>query len=165
MIDRTGTSHRRRPRRQGSASAPSIRALPATLGPPLVLLLAGAVGCGPPLMGPVSGRVTFKGKPVPMAVVRFQPQSRPMGVGVTDTDGRYRLSTKKPLDGAYGGHHIVSVYPWQLGVGQEPLDPAYTPLPEDRADIPDKYRAPHTSPLSADVVAGRDNMIDFELAP
>jgi hypothetical protein len=165
MIDRTGTSHRRDPRMQRLASPLGIRVPRAALSPLLMLLLAGAVGCGPPLMGPVSGRVTFKGKPVPMAVVRFQPQGRPMGVGVTDTDGRYRLSTKKPLDGAYGGHHIVSVYPWQLGVGQEPLDPAYTPLPEDRADIPDKYRAPHTSPLSADVVAGRDNMIDFDLAP
>jgi hypothetical protein len=164
MTDLTGTSSWRRPPRPRLGSLAPWRMPRAAFGPPLVLLLAGAVGCGPPLMGPVSGRVTFNGKPVPMAVVRFQPQSRPMGVGVTDTDGRYRLSTKKPLDGAFGGHHVVSVYPWQLGVGQEPLDPAYTPLPEDRADIPDKYRAPHTSPLSADVVAGRDNMIDFELA-
>ena len=132
---------------------------------PAWVLLAGAVGCSRAEMGPVSGRVTFKGKPVPMAVVRFQPQSRQIGVGVTDTDGNYRLSSKRPLDGAYGGRHVVSVYPWQLGVGQEPLDPAYTPLPENRADIPEQYRAPHTSPLTADVVAGRDNTIDFELAP
>ena len=165
MTDHTGTTHRRRPRRPGLTSLAPVRIPRGAIGPELVLLLAGAVGCGPPLMGPVSGRVTFKGKPVPMAVVRFQPQSRQIGVAVTDNDGRYRLSTKQPLDGAYGGHHIVSVYPWQLGVGQEPLDPAYTPLPEDRADIPDKYRAPHTSPLSADVVAGRDNTIDFELTP
>ena len=132
---------------------------------PAWVLLAAAVGCSPPLMGPVSGRVTFQGKPVPMAVVRFQPASRPMGVGVTDNDGRFRLSSKKPFDGAYGGRHVVSIYPWQLAVGQEPLDPAYTPLPENRADIPEKYRAPHTSPLSADVVAGRDNTIDFDLEP
>ena len=129
------------------------------------VLLAAAVGCGRAEMGSVSGRVTFEGKPVPMAVVRFQPQSRPMGVAVTDNDGRYRLSTKQPLDGAYGGHHVVIVYPWQLAVGQEPLDPAYVPLPENRADIPDEYRVPHTSPLTADVVAGRDNTIDFDLAP
>ena len=164
MTDLTGTSNWRRPPRPRLGSLAPLRMPRAAFRPPLVLLLAGAVGCGRAEMGAVSGRVTFKGKPVPMAVVRFQPQSRPMGAAVTDTDGRYRLSTKRPLDGAYGGHHIVSVYPWQLGVGQEPLDPAYTPLPEDRADIPHKYRAPHTSPLSADVVAGRDNMIDFELA-
>jgi hypothetical protein len=165
MTDHTGTSHRRCPRLPGLASPPSIRIPRAALGPLLVLLLAGAIGCGPPLMGPVSGRVTFKGKPVPMAVVCFQPRSRQIGVGVTDNDGRYRLSSKKPLDGAYGGRHAVSVYPWQLAVGQEPLDPAYTPPPEDRTDIPSKYRTPHTSPLSADVVAGRENTIDLDLAP
>ena len=162
MTDHTGTPSRRRPK---LGLLPSIRLPRAALGAPLVFLLAGAVGCGPPLMGPVRGRVTFKGKPVPMAVVRFQPQTRQIGVAVTDNDGRYRLSTKQPLDGAYGGHHVVIVYAWQLGVGQEPLDPAYTPPPEDRTDIPDKYRVPHTSPLSADVVAGRDNTIDFELVP
>jgi hypothetical protein len=165
MIDHTGTPSRRRPPRSGCASLGPVRIPRFPLGPALVLLLAGAVGCGRAEMGPVSGRVTFKGKPVPMAVIRFQPQSRPMGVAVTDNDGRYRLSTKQPLDGAYGGHHVVSVYPWQLAVGQEPLDPAYTPLPEDRADIPDKYRASHTSPLSAEVVAGRDNTIDLDLVP
>jgi hypothetical protein len=162
MIDLDGMTSRHRPE---LGFLPSIRHARAALGAPLVLLLAGAVGCGPPLMGPVRGRVTFKGKPVPMAVVCFQPESRQIGVGVTDNDGRYRLSSKKPFDGAFGGRHVVSVYPWQLGLGQEPLDPAYTPPPEDRTDIPSKYRTPHTSPLSADVVAGRDNTIDFELTP
>ena len=137
---------------------------PATLTLPAVLLLITAVGCGPPQMGPVSGQVTFHGKPVPMAVVSFQPTNRPMGVGVTDNDGRYRLSSKARFDGAYGGRHTVTIGPWQLGVGQEPLDPAYTPPPENRTDIPEKYRLPYTSPLSAEVVAGRDNTVDFELA-
>lgn len=130
-----------------------------------VALLAAAVGCGSPQMGPVSGRITFQGKPVPMAVVNFQPASRPMGVGVTDNDGRYRLSTKQSSDGAFGGRHVVTIRPWQLGVGQEPLDPAYNPPPEHRTDIPEKYRISYTSPLSAEVVAGSDNTIDFELAP
>ena len=137
---------------------------PATLTLPAVLLLITAVGCGPPQMGPVSGQVTFHGKPVPMAVVSFQPTNRPMGVGVTDNDGRYRLSSKSRFDGAYGGRHVVTIRPWQLGVGQEPLDPAYTPPPENRTDIPEKYRISYTSPLSAEVVAGRDNTVDFELA-
>ena len=136
---------------------------PATMLLPAMLLLAGAVGCGPPQMGPVSGLVTFRGKPVPMAVVCFQPERRPMGVGVTDNDGRYRLSSKARFDGAFGGRHAVTIRPWQLAVGQEPLDPAYTPPPEDRSDIPEKYRLPYTSPLSAEVVAGRDNTVDFEL--
>jgi hypothetical protein len=165
MTDHTSTPHQRRPRRPRLALLATVRIPWAAFGPALMLLLAGGVGCSPPLLGPVRGRVTFKGKPVPMAVVRFQPQSRQIGVAVTDNDGRYRLSTKKPLDGAFGGHHVVSVYPWQLAVGQEPLDPAYVPLPENRADIPEQYRVPHTSPLTADVVAGRDNTIDFDLAP
>jgi hypothetical protein len=132
---------------------------------PAWLLLLAAVGCGPPEMGQVSGMVTFKGKPLPMAVIRFQPESRPMAVGVTDNQGRYRLSTKARFDGAYGGRHVVTISPWVLGFGQEPLDPAYVPPPLNRGDIPEKYRIGYTSPLSADVVAGRDNTIDFELAP
>lgn len=161
MTDHPGTTRRR----SGLALPLPIRISRAAIGPLLVLLLAGGVGCSPSLMGPVSGRLMFKGKPVPMAVVCFRPQSRQIGVGVTDNDGRYRLSTKKPFDGAFEGRHVVSVYPWRLGVGQEPLEPAYVPPPEERVDIPDKYRVPQTSPLSADVVAGRDNTIDFELAP
>ena len=165
MTEYTLTPHRRHPCRLRLPPLAYIDIPRAALVSSLVLLLAGGVGCGPPLMGPVSGRVTFKGKPVPMAVVCFQPASRPMAVGVTDNEGRYRLSTKISFDGAYGGKHRVGIYPWTLGFGEEPLDPAYTPLPENRADIPEQYRAPHTSPLTADVVAGRDNTIDFELTP
>lgn len=158
MTARPAVARSRHARHRGPVLRAALIALPVTL-------LAAAVGCSPPEMGPVSGRVTFGGKPVPMAIVCFQPKRRPMGVGVTDNDGRYRLSSKARFDGAFGGRHVVTVRPWQLAVGQEPLDPAYTPPPDDRGDIPEKYRIPSTSPLSADVVAGRDNTVDFELVP
>ena len=56
------------------------------------------------------------------------------------------------------------VFPEASLSGYFPDDPAYTPPPENRTDIPEKYRLPYTSPLSAEVVAGRDNTVDFELA-
>jgi len=130
-----------------------------------MLLPIAAVGCSPPQMGPVSGKVTFQGQPVPMAIICFQPQGRPMAMGVTDKEGRYRLSTKGHFDGAFGGRHSVFLVPWQPAGGENQLDPASTPPPADRADIPERYRISQTSSLTADVVAGRDNTIDFELVP
>lgn len=102
---------------------------------------------------------------MPKAIVRFVPRNRPGASGVTDDDGRYRLSTKASFDGAFAGGHTVTVVPWLLGVGDAPTDPRLTAPPEDRKDIPEQYRVSYTTPLKADVVAGRENTADFELSP
>ena len=78
----------------------------------LVAVCGAAVGCGRREMGPVSGTLTYQGKPVPDAVVKFTAQSRPTAVGRTDAEGRYTLTTFRKGDGAYGGSHRVMVIPW-----------------------------------------------------
>ena len=49
-------------------------------------------------------------------------------------------------------------------MGDVPSDPALVPPPENRKDIPERYRAQYTTPLKAEVIAGQPNTADFELA-
>lgn len=133
----------------------------------LALVLGAAVpGCGRPGLGRVEGRVTFKGRPVPDAVVAFHPENRPQAAGKTDADGRFVLNTFRKGDGAFEGRCQVSIGPYGE-VTEEDLNPtAGAPPrgPEERGDIPEIYRSPATSPLAADVVAGKRNQFEFELA-
>jgi hypothetical protein len=45
--------------------------------------------------------------------------------------------------------------------GNDPDKP--TPPPPPRPDIPDRYRTVDKTPLTAEVVAGKQNVIDFKL--
>jgi hypothetical protein len=106
-------------------------------------------------MAKVSGTVTWQGKPVSDAMVQFVLSSRPGAAGRTDAEGRFSLTTLKPGDGAFVGPVRVIVQPLP---GNDPHKP--TP---PRPDIPDRYRTGHTTPLTAEVVAGKMNVIDFKL--
>jgi hypothetical protein len=125
-----------------------------------------AVGCGRRDMGPVSGTVTYQGKPVPDAVVKYMAPSRPTAVGRTDAAGRYKLTTFRKGDGAYGGSHRVVAIPW-MESWIELADDAQTgrkpPPVLPRPDIPERCRQPGESPLKAEVVAGKNNVINLEL--
>lgn len=82
-----------------------------------VLLLA---GCGSgvekfPLVA-VSGTVTCEGKPVPNAIVFFEPvksgasaASGKQGFATTDAEGHFVVSTYSDNDGAVKGKHIIRV--------------------------------------------------------
>ena len=124
------------------------------------------VGCGHREMGPVSGTLRYKGTPVPDAVVKFTAQSRPTAIGRTDAEGRYTLTTFPKGDGAYGGSHTIVVIPWMESWIELP-DDAQTgrkpPPVVPRTDIPDRCRQLSESPLKADVVAGKQNVINLEL--
>jgi hypothetical protein len=124
-----------------------------------VSLLIGVTGCGNPGMAKVSGTVTFRGTPVPDAVVQFLPTSKPGAGGRTDAEGRFSLTTLKPGDGAYVGQGRVTITPYVEWVGSD--NPR--PLSRPRPDIPERYRTPDKTPLTAEVVAGRNNVIQLEL--
>jgi hypothetical protein len=74
-------------------------------------------GCGGPSMAPVTGRVTFNGKPVGEASITFAPLPKSEGdkepgkaaTGFTDAEGKYALSTYRNYDGALVGKHQVIV--------------------------------------------------------
>jgi hypothetical protein len=124
----------------------------------LVILLT-VVGCGRPTMAKVSGTVKWQGKPVPDAMVQFVHKNRPGATGRTDAEGRFSLTTLKPGDGAFLGPVQVTVEPFLPG--NDPDKP--TPPPPPRPDIPDRYRTVDKTPLTAEVVAGKKNVIDFKL--
>ena len=119
-----------------------------------------AVGCRRSDMAPVSGRVTCEGRPVPKAIVRFLPESRPMAAAGTDDDGRYRLTTRRPMDGAYIGRHKVVVTPWMPGAG----DTSGVTAEPERPDIPKIVRDTDSTPLAVEVTATGPNEFDFDLA-
>ena len=96
---------------------------------------------------------------MPDAMVQFIHKNRPGATGRTDSEGRFSLTTLKPGDGAFFGPVSVIVQPFVPG--NDPDKP--TPPPRSRPDIPDRYRTVDKTPLTAEVVAGKKNVIDFKL--
>src|SRR5437762_14187546 len=83
----------------------------------LLLSLPGLAGCGanPPLLVPVTGKLTLNGRPLRRATVVFTPDRAKGGRGpqsfdVTTDDGAFRLRTTEGL-GAVAGWHQVTVAP------------------------------------------------------
>jgi len=72
----------------------------------VVALVAG--GCGGPRFVNVTGRVTYKGQPVPSTQVRFMPDNgeRPSN-GLTGDDGNFTLRYSRTQAGAPTGTYTV----------------------------------------------------------
>jgi hypothetical protein len=69
----------------------------------LALLLA-AGGCGGPRLVKVTGKLTYKGEPVPSTLVTFQPDGGSRASkGVTDDDGHFTLRYSRQEAGATRG--------------------------------------------------------------
>lgn len=121
------------------------------------------VGCGggvdvPPL-GPVTGRVTLKGKPLADARVVFRPEKgggRPSG-GKTDEDGYFELFYSDDLPGAVIGHHKVLITTF-VGKDDESEEPEAQSGREER--VPAIYNLQTT--LVADVKKENEEFV-FEL--
>ncbi len=136
---------------------------------PLLFVFLGLIGmaCGGaegPELAPVSGTVTYKGKPVTEGIVSFQPAG-PDGAPATGTigaDGSYSLQTG-PDEGARLGEYRVAVS--ARDEPDTPPDTAAPPLkamPKVKSQLPLKYEDPGTSTLTRTVKSGR-NAINFEL--
>jgi hypothetical protein len=113
----------------------------------MMVLLAAGCGQSGPEVAPVKGRVTLDGRPLPNAVVQFQPDEgkRPSGGG-TDENGEYELYYKRAVVGARVGQHTVRI----LTSANDPLAPV----------IPQRYNK--QSELRREVKSG-NNKFDFEL--
>lgn len=95
----------------------------------LLALLVGSVGCnrGPALV-PVTGEVTFNGKPVVPGAVFIEPDGGPDGTvqrasGLLQLDGSFALRTYPHGDGAMPGKYRLYL---QLGHGTKPELAAFT---------------------------------------
>ena len=84
----------------------------------LLIILAGLIpliGCGGSV-AKVDGIVLCDGKPVPDALVFFQPEKGRLAKGTTQKDGCFTLTTYRDNDGAVIGRHTIRVAPsdWTL---------------------------------------------------
>jgi hypothetical protein len=127
--------------------------------PLCVLLIVGAFGCGGSASRPypVSGQVTYRKKPLAEAVVTFHPKtSQPPGhplSATTDAQGRFKLTTKTPNDGASPGDYTVTV------VLREKRRDGDEEVRNGRNLLPSKYSEPGTSGLTA-TVKPQDNVLE-----
>lgn len=110
-------------------------------------------------LAPVEGVVTYKGAPLELAGVLFQPEKGPIAFGTTDAQGHFTLSTANRA-GALIGEHRVSISKTQQLAPQIPGErfPRY----ETKYLVPQKYCSPQTSEISATVKRGK-NQVEFNL--
>jgi len=120
----------------------------------LTLIGVAVAGCGyrRPARVPVEGVVTLDGRPLAGAAVMLVPDAGGRaGMGGTDKEGRFTISTYGARDGAVCGPHSVVVTKF---VPKKPRRAAADDATEDVESVnslPDLYAAPQTTPLSVDV--------------
>lgn len=139
------------------------------------LILAGCNSEGPV---PVTGTITFEGKPVADASITFTPATRSEGkvaVGATDESGRFSLSllTGEDKEGAMPGDYKVSISKVEMEGGTAANNKVSESLGSFAMEsaapkrtknlLPPKYSSASTSGLSFEVKRGEDNTADFEL--
>lgn len=118
---------------------------------------------------PVSGVVTYKGAPVPDADVMFLCKEKDRAAFArTDDQGKFRVTTFVPNDGAVAGKHIITVVKM---LAAEPTvvapveDTAYQPPGLNQSTdakpaknlIPAKYASDKTTDLFATITADNNN--------
>jgi hypothetical protein len=116
---------------------------------PIVLLLALA-GCapGPPKPVPVAGTVLIDGKPLAAGFIRIVPADSRAATGQIDAQGRFRLTTSKEGDGCVPGTHPVEVVATKSVRHGELL-----------WLVPEKYRDPTRSGLTATISGPTDDLV------
>jgi hypothetical protein len=67
------------------------------------------VGCSDSKVVPVSGTLTYKGQPVPNAIIHFVPEKGRPSRGETDAQGRFTLTYDPQTKGAQRAKHRVFV--------------------------------------------------------
>ena len=73
----------------------------------VVVSLVGLAGCGDTNIVEVTGTLTHKGKPVPNALLTFEPSHGRQSWAETDDQGRFKIFYDKHRDGAVVGTHKV----------------------------------------------------------
>jgi hypothetical protein len=150
----------------------------------LGLCVLAILGCDAPpgfRTVPVSGTITRNGNPLEGAAVSFIPDvGGESATGITDSAGKYQLTTRQKDDGAVPGQYKVTIakYAGQSTATTAPGEATadydisneypegYNPDTQDstpsRNLLPLKYASPGTSGFEANVVEG-ENTIDFDV--
>jgi hypothetical protein len=157
-------------------------AMPKTSGAlASAMMLLIVAGCGDDALGkryPVSGKVTYKGKPLAVGSISFYPTggapgSEARGATGSITDGYYNLSTIGGDDGAFPGEYAVAISARKPDMSQAQANQAKTggsfrqddvakAYASASSDIPKKYESTEQSGLKRTIVAG-SNTFNFDL--
>lgn len=119
----------------------------------LLFFVAMTAGCGGDRLPvrPVEGTVTYNGKALESGTITFVPSSGPVATGVIRADGTFHLTTYRDGDGAVLGTHQVAVGAFRDPTPEEIAKAAGSEPLGSVAVTPQKYLAPATSGLSAEV--------------
>jgi hypothetical protein len=115
---------------------------------------------------PVTGTLTYKGKPVANTEIHFSPVSgdRPSW-GLTDNEGRFELEYEYKVKGAITGRHKVAVKarPVPTTYAEQQAAIAGKPLPvsKDMAVFFNKYGA-DKSKVEIDIEKSTDLKLDWD---
>jgi hypothetical protein len=150
----------------------------------LALVVGISAGCssrsGRPPTYPVTGTVTWKGKPLEAATVVYVPVTPGVEAasGITDAAGRYRLTTYVAGDGAQAGEYHVKVSKYDLKKATQEEKQKFVsieeeqkmvfardelPTPPAKNTLPKKYESESTSGIGHTVTKGpntRDISLD-----
>ena len=139
----------------------------------LITSLLAASGCGSEKahiekVVPVSGTLTYQGKPLEFYQVTFMPEDgRRPAIGVTDATGKFTMGTNTTNDGAPPGPTKIAVVwvgpPSNSQPGSETIIDDPSKLPKPKIKIPEKYNDPAKSGLSQDVPSGGLSDLKLEL--
>jgi hypothetical protein len=125
------------------------------------LLTLAAAGCAG--RGDVSGKVTYKGKPLVWGTVQFEGSDKIIKQGNINSDGTYTIRGLAPGEAKAA---VSSINPRSSDFQPRQVEgrPPPKPRPEVKGwfPIPEKYDTPHKSGLVY-TIKGGENTIDIEL--
>jgi hypothetical protein len=128
---------------------------------PLLALLLAIGGCGGSGLVHVSGRLTYKGQPVPSTYVIFCPEDgKRISRGMTDDDGYFTLANSRDDMGVLIGSHTV-VLKYHAGAEEETHRTA-PKISTELKEIIAKYANQKTSTLKCEITH-RGQTVDVQL--
>ena len=126
----------------------------------LLVLFVALAGCGDNRgRVPVTGTVTFDGKPLESGGIRFGGDQGAAGVGAI-VNGRFSLDENASQKGVLPGKYDVLIHSWIEERGSVRKDGSFSP---GITRIPLVYLDPAKSGLTAEVKFGQTNHFAFEL--
>jgi hypothetical protein len=125
-----------------------------------VALLVTVSGCGGSRLVKVTGKVTYRGQPVPSTLVTFLPESgsRP-SKGLTDDNGNFNLRYSRQEAGATRGACTVVLQ--YVPSNEEELGKIGPKASKELKEVIRRYQAPEKSSLHYEIARSGDH---FEIA-
>lgn len=132
----------------------------------LLTLVMGGCGAGVDLERtvPVSGTLTYQGKPLEGYKIVFHPSEEKQGATAeSGTGGAFQLGTNEPGDGAAPGKHKVSVIFIDEKMEGEPGKEVFKKL-TPKIKVPTKYQNPDTSGLEVEIPENGNESLVIDLS-